>query len=101
MGTDKVAAALADWRTAPVDEKVRVMLGFLDKMTRTPEALTPADAAGLRAAGLSEEAIDDAIVVCAAFNLIARLADTFEFQLQTPAELESGARSLLQRGYQI
>ena len=67
---------LEDWRTAPIPEKLRVMLGFLEKMTLAPGDLGPADVAPLREAGLSDEEITDAIHICAIFNLINRLADS-------------------------
>jgi alkylhydroperoxidase family enzyme len=78
---------------------VRATLAFLEKMNLFPDDLGPEDAAAVRAAGVSEEAIDDAIYISAAFNIIDRLADTLGFQLETPAELASSARSLLARGY--
>ena len=43
-----MAAALADWRTAPIDGRLRAALGFLEKLTLTPEAITAADAAAAR-----------------------------------------------------
>ena len=57
---DTVAAVLNDWRTAPIDAKLRAMLGFLEKLTLTPAEVGPADVAPLRAAGLSDAAIEDA-----------------------------------------
>ncbi len=67
---------LADWRTAPVDEKLRATLGLLEKLTLRPAEVGPDDVAPLRAAGLSDEAIADAIAVAASFNLIDRIADS-------------------------
>jgi hypothetical protein len=57
----------------------------------------------VRAAGVSDAAIDDALTVCACFNVIARLADAFGF---TPISHVLGAEGLLrheaaflERGY--
>jgi alkylhydroperoxidase family enzyme len=36
-----VKAILEDWRTAPVNERMRAMLGFLEKVTLTPTEVGP------------------------------------------------------------
>lgn len=94
-----VQAVLEDWRTAPIPEKFRAMLGFLEKMTLTPQELGPADVAPLRAAGLSDEEITDAIHVCAAFNLINRLADALGWEAQKDVAIHRFADLLLNLGY--
>jgi len=94
-----VEAVLADYRTAPISEQLRATLAFLEKLTLTPQQVTPADVAPLRAAGLSDEAIADAIHVCANFNLINRVADALGFELTGPESLARYAGFLLQRGY--
>lgn len=72
---------LEDWLTAPVSEKLRVTLGFLEKLTMAPGDVGPADVEPLRASGLSDEAIEDAILVCALFNVIDRVADALDFEV--------------------
>ncbi len=52
-----------------------ILLGFLEKLTLDPEGLTADDIAPLREQGVSDEAIEDAIVVATAFNGMDRLAD--------------------------
>jgi alkylhydroperoxidase family enzyme len=66
----------ADWRTAPLTPELHATLGFLEKQTLTPEALTADDAAAVYAAGVSVQALRDATTVCALFNMIVRLADS-------------------------
>lgn len=95
----KVQAVLDDWRAAPIDERTRVMLGFIEKLTLDPDALSGADVAPLRRAGLSDAAIEDAIHVCTLFNVYDRLADSFEFAIPDKAAFRQGAKSLLSRGY--
>ena len=92
---------LADWRTAPVDRKVRAALGFLEKLTLAPAELRPADVEPLRAAGVSDAAIEDAIHVCVLFNIYDRLADALTFHLPGPDGYAASGRSLMQRGYVI
>jgi alkylhydroperoxidase family enzyme len=94
-----VQAALDDWRTAPVDERTRAMLGFLEKLTLAPETVTAADARALRDAGLSESAIEDAIQVCVLFSVYDRLADSFKFHIPDDRGFEISAEMLLKRGY--
>jgi hypothetical protein len=60
-----VDAILADYRTAPIDERLRGALHFL-------ATLDPAPAL---AAGVSRQALRDAAEVKAAFDLITRFAD--------------------------
>lgn len=90
---------LADWRTAPVDERTRAMLGFIETLTLRPEALSVRDVTPLRAAGLSDAAIEDAIHVCTLFSVYDRLADAFEFAIPEPEGFEQSATRLLKRGY--
>lgn len=92
---------LADWRAAPLDPKLRATLGFLEKLTLTPADVRPADVAPLRAAGLSDDAIEDAIQVCALFNIYDRLADAMKWHLPGPDGYAASGRSLLQRGYRL
>jgi alkylhydroperoxidase family enzyme len=76
------------------------MLGFLEKLTLSPERVGPEDMVPLRTVGLSDEAIEDAIYVCAYFNLVDRLADSFNFDLLDEVGYGRSAVSLLARGYQ-
>ena len=95
----KVDAILSDWRTAPIDAKLRAMLGFLERLTLDPESVTARDAAALRDAGLSTSAIEDAIHVCTLFNVYDRLADSFKFEIPDEVGFAKSAASLLTRGY--
>lgn len=90
---------LADWRAAPVDPKLRATLGFLEKLTLSPADIRPADLAPLRAAGVSDEGIEDAIQVCVLFNIYDRMADSLNFHLPGPDGYAASGRSLMQRGY--
>src|SRR5581483_2085644 len=77
LGEDVWEAVKADWRTAPIDERLRAALRFIEKQTLRPDELTPADAEAAFAAGVSREALRDAAKVSALFNMIVRLADSF------------------------
>ena len=62
-------------------------------MTVAPADVGPVDADAVRAAGVSDAAIEDALAVCAYFNLIDRLADSFGF---TPISEIIGKDALLE-----
>jgi len=94
-----VEAVLRDWRTAPLDPKLRATLGFLEKLTLAPTDVGPADVKPLRAAGVSDEAVEDAIQVCVLFNIYDRLADSLSFHLPGPDGYAASGRSLMKRGY--
>ena len=94
-----VEAVLTDWRTAPIDPKLRATLGFLEKLTLKPAEVGPADVAPLRAAGVSDAAIEDAIHACVLFNVYDRMADSLNFHLPGPAGYAASGRSLMKRGY--
>jgi alkylhydroperoxidase family enzyme len=101
LGDEVTEAVLTDWRSAPVGEKLRAALTLVEKLCRDPAAVSPADLGALRAAGASHEAIEDAIHVCAAFNVIVRVADALQFEIVSPESFARGAKRLLSRGYRL
>ena len=50
---------------------------------------------------MSDEQIEDAILVCTCFSLITRIADAFDFALPDEAGYKASAQMLLKRGYRI
>jgi alkylhydroperoxidase family enzyme len=77
------------------------MLGFLETMTLRPEELSREDADGVRAAGMSEEAMVDAIHVAALFNMITRLADSLGWDVPDWDSFLARADSMLATGYTL
>jgi len=77
------------------------MLGFLEKLTLTPDALTEQDADEVRATGVSDDALVDAIHVGSLFNMIARLADSLGWDVPTWDRLQARAPAMLDGGYAI
>lgn len=92
-------AVVNDWRSAPLDAKLRATLGFLEKLTLRPNDVGPADVAPLRAAGLSDMAIEDAINACVLFNIYDRLADALGWYLPDAGGYAASAQNLMKRGY--
>jgi alkylhydroperoxidase family enzyme len=99
LGSDKVEAVLEDLTTAPIEEPLRATLAFLRKVTREHDGLVPEDVATLLALGVTREQIEDALAVAFCFNVITRLADTFQFEVGPPEAFEASAKALLNRGY--
>lgn len=94
-------AVLADYRTAPIDEKLRAMLGFLETFTQRPDELTAADVRAVLATGVSREAMRDAMYVAFLFNTYDRLADTLGWELPEQSYYPKAGRFLLKKGYQL
>lgn len=55
------------------------MIRLIGKVSQYPDFVTKEDVDAVRAAGVSQTAIEDGLAVCFAFNLINRLADAFEY----------------------
>lgn len=68
-------AVLEDFRTAPIDDADKAMFAFLEKMNRESNQLQQADIDVVKAAGWTDEALYDAITVCALFNFYNKWID--------------------------
>jgi len=91
-------AALADLDSSPVEEKLRPVLRYVGKLTSTPSRMTPADAEAVFAAGWDEQALYDAVLVCALFNFMNRMVDGLGVKAGEDYFEKSGNR-LRQLGY--
>ena len=90
---------LDDYRTAPIGEKLRAMLGLLEKFTLAPESLSAADVRTVLATGVTRDAVRDALYVAFLFNTYDRLADTLGWELPDHGYYPKAGRFLLKRGY--
>lgn len=91
-GTDSAITPLArgDLDAAQVPDDERVLLEFVELLTRHAYKTTAADIARLRTAGWSDEQIAEAVYITALFALFNRVADAFG--LEDPQYRESLAR---------
>ena len=80
---------------------MKEMLRFLEKMTLRPEELSAEDARRLQEVGVSDAAIEDAVGVAFAFNVIDRLADSFAFEVPPADVFAKRAPMMLKRGYKM
>ncbi|MGV0838386.1 carboxymuconolactone decarboxylase family protein [Mycolicibacterium thermoresistibile] len=94
----KVAATLTDLESAPIPDALRATLRMLDKLSRH-HAVDADDIRVVLAAGVSPPQIRDALAVGLCFDITARLANAFDFEVAAPAAMTAGARHLLKRGY--
>ena len=90
---------LSDYRTAPIDERLRATLAFLEKLVLAPGEMTADDARLARAAGASSLALREAAYVGFGFGVMDRLADAFDFEPETGKALVWTTRILLKLGY--
>ena len=84
-----------------MEEPLRATLGFLEKLTLRPEAVTARDAEAVLAAGVREDALVDAIHVAALFNMIVRLADALGWHMPLDQELAARAETRLGSSYAL
>jgi len=80
---DALCTALkTDWRFARLEEQNLGLCAYAEKLTRTPAAMTAADAERLRELNFDDVAIHDTIQVVAYFNYINRVADAVHVELE-------------------
>src|SRR5512141_3433349 len=70
-----VGAVLEDYRTAPIGDREKARFAFIEKMNGESSRLQKEDLEEVKAAGWSEEALYDAITVCALFNFYNKWID--------------------------
>lgn len=78
---------------------MRTTLGLLEKLTLAPGNVEQDDIASMRVAGVSDQAIEDAIYVCAYFNIIDRIADSLDFEVLSAETFAQRAGNFLRDGY--
>src|SRR6266568_4622921 len=101
LGEEVWQAVVADWRTAPLRPELMATLVFLEKLTLRPEKIEPADADAVRAAGVSDQALRDATLVCALFSMIVRLADSLGWDVPPEEAFKQRAPAMLEGGYAL
>jgi uncharacterized peroxidase-related enzyme len=94
-------ALASDLETAPVDERLKPVLRYVEKLTKTPYRMTQADADAVHAAGWDESALSDAVLICALFNMANRVVDGHGVDRATSREkFEKAGQLLAEFGYQ-
>ena len=85
----RTAAALrdGDLEAAAVTPKHRLLLEFVETLTRHAYRISDGQVEGLRQAGWNDAQIAEAVYVGALFNLFVRLADAFD--IHPPAIMDA------------
>ena len=97
MPAGVVEAVIEDWRSAPIPDRLKAVIGFYEKLTERPAEVGPADIAPLRAAGITDAAIVEAMHIRALFSIVTRVADALGFELPPTKVMEDRARQVKPR----
>ena len=91
------SSLLADVDTAPVEDAMKPVLRYVRKLTLSPSRIVAADAEAVFRAGWEEQALFDAISVCALFNFMNRIVDGSGVKRNPLLEAETERRERLER----
>ena len=94
-----VRAVLEDYRTAPLPEREKALLAFIDQVNRASSTIRQEDVDEVKRAGWTEEAVYDAVTVCALFNFYNRWIDATGVQDMPAAAYELSGKRLKEHGY--
>ena len=92
-------AVLDDYRTAPIDDRTKALFRFLDLVNRASATIRAEDVDALLAAGWSQEAVYDAITVCALFNFYNRWVDATGVQDMPADAYTLAGQRMARHGY--
>lgn len=93
-------ALALDFEIAPVEQRMRPVLRYVEKLTKTPYQMTQADANAVYAMGWDEFALSDAVLICGLFNMANRIIEGHGIDRATPMEkLQLSGQLLAEFGY--
>lgn len=75
VDADLFDGLMADLESSNIDSRLKPILAYVGKLTRTPSMMAQADADKVYAAGWDEQALFDAVSVCALFNFMNRIVE--------------------------
>jgi uncharacterized peroxidase-related enzyme len=81
--------------------EVAAVLPLLEKVTRTPDQVKSSDVDAVRAAGVPDEGIVDALHVNLVFNIMNRLANAFDFSWDSEQHVRVGAQVIHRINYRF
>lgn len=90
---------LDDYRTAPIGDAEKALFAFIDKMNRESASIGAADVDAVKAAGWTDEALFDAITVCALFNFYNKWIDATGVSDMPAAAYAASGERLATAGY--
>jgi uncharacterized peroxidase-related enzyme len=99
LQADRGGAEDAEADGAGISAELRATLAFVEKLSLSPAEVDASDVERAVAAGVTPQALRDAVEVCAAFNVMNRVADALAFEPQDERSLAVSAKLLTTRGY--
>jgi alkylhydroperoxidase family enzyme len=90
---------LDDYRTAPIGDAEKALFAFIDKMNRQSTSIGAPDVDAVKAAGWTDEALYDAITVCALFNFYNKWIDATGVGDMPAAAYDASGKRLATAGY--
>ncbi len=94
----RVAAVLDDPLGARESAELRPVLAYVETLTRDPAGVTKAEAEAVLAVGWPEQALFDAVAICALYTLMNRLVNGLGIEADA-AYFEAAAQRLSTGGY--
>ena len=92
-------AVLHDPATAPISDAEKALFAFLDQVNHASFTLRREQVEAVLRAGCTEEAIYDAVTVCALFNFYNRWCDANGVHPMTLEDHARGGKRMAERGY--
>ena len=99
LGGAVVEAVLEDFETAPVPERLRAALRFLEVFVPPDADFGAEDIDKMRAAGLSDTAIRELMMASFCFQNLSRWADANDWPIPTPRQFYLGGWTMWTIGY--
>lgn len=90
---------LEDYRTAPIDDAQKALFAFIEKMNAQSNQIRREDVDRVKAAGWSDEAIYDAITVCALFKFYNAWIDATGVHDLPAGAYEMSGKRMAAQGY--
>jgi alkylhydroperoxidase family enzyme len=94
-----VQAVLDNYSTAPISDEEKALLAFIEKGALRSNRICQEDVDEVKAAGWSDEALYDAITVCALFKFYNTWIDATGVQGMPTFAYEMSGKRLASEGY--
>lgn len=101
LADEVVDAALATPDTSDLRPEAKAVLAFLDTMSRSPETLTAADVEEVRAEGVEDSALEEAIRVNVLLQVMNRVLNTVGAQPGGSRQRPASVQAIRRFGYRV
>jgi len=94
-----VRAVLEDYRSSPLPEAEKALLAFVEKVNHDSNRIRQTDVDAVKRSGWTDQAIYDAVTVCALFNFYNRWIDATGVHDMPAAAYELSGKRIKEFGY--